>query len=121
MNDPDTHRALNAAIDEARQHGRLREYGTLEAFREAIAPFFTPESRPPILETWVHQPGTVYAVAVVTPGPGLEPGDWRAGPVRYGGRDGLAVVLVVDHETARALELWARAPGIEGNGPVRRA
>lgn len=96
--------ALTEALEAARRRGRLRECANLGALLAATAPFF-PVGRPPaILGTWIHQPGACYVLAVVPPGPHLISGEWHAGPVTVDGRDGVAVVLVVGDEMARAVE-----------------
>ena len=96
--------ALTAALETARRRGRLRECADLGALREAAAPFFPFGRQPSILRTWIHQPGGCYVLAVVPPSPSLIPGEWHAGPVTVDGRDGIAVVLVVDAGIAREVE-----------------
>ena len=74
---------LNRSLDEAGRAGRLMELPTLAALREAAAAFIPPDDVPACLE--VEDPrDDFFAIAVVTPGPGLEVGDC-AGPVSCDG------------------------------------
>src|SRR5262245_48515770 len=96
--------ALTEALEIARRRGLLRECGDLDALRTAAAAFLPSEEEPWILRTWVHRPGACYVLAVVPPGRHLMPGNWHAGPVAVDGREGVAVVWVVEADMASALE-----------------
>jgi hypothetical protein len=102
-------RALDAAIETARRRGRLREFETLDALRQAIEPLFAATAPPAILEAWVHSTGMFYGVALIPPGPTLHEGDWHAGPVTINGREGLVVALVVPADILDVLKAWAKA------------
>ena len=110
-NDGGKGQALAAALEMARRRGRFRECDDLGSLLDAVAPFLPAGRASAILRSWTDHPGARYVVAVVPPGPHLSPGDWHAGPVNIDGRDGVAVLLVVDNGTAGALERPAPPAG----------